>query len=121
MLILGLRSIRLRRVAPCWVWLVSRVPREYIFNRSENSLENRSDYREGWGGLDLRDASQGILARLLREFILFAERMRGHECGRRRLYRTILEPTSNKGRSESKTPELIPAGNSVANFPLVEC
>jgi len=33
-------------------------------------------------------------------------RFEGCEWGRRCLYRTILEQTSNKGRSESKTPEI---------------
>jgi len=36
-----------------------------------------ADYHAGRGGPDSCDASQGILARNSREFILFAERMRG--------------------------------------------
>ena len=36
-----------------------------------------ADNHAGWGGPDSCDASQGILARNSREFILFAERMRG--------------------------------------------
>jgi len=45
-------------------------------------------------------------------FLFFAAGGLMCECGRRRLYRTILERTSNKGRGESKTPRI----NSRRNF-----